>query len=310
MGLGLSVPGDWALTRYGLTPSRGGLTFVDRRRQRMQVFWSESEGWPDVERMFSDYVADRRQREREQGLPTTKFRGFDWADGWRGQHRTQADGAVLTRAVRYDGGTGRLVEVVVSWEEHEPGDAGLVQGFLDRFEVESEAEAARYWRAFEVEVGVPEGWVIRKAEPTPGLAELRFVHRDDSADRDRRRELIVRRMGLADAWLKPRYGGELSKVLWDRNQDTTFEHEGPGHWRGQGVSKPVWRATADEPGPRIKKFIGRARKREDVLWHDDRANAVMQLTLLTPVKMVGTDACETLDDFDARAVRLEAGVAC
>ena len=64
LGLRLCVPADWQVVRHSLAADRGGLVFVDRYRQRLQLNWTQVPCEPDLDRMI--------------GVPSSEFQVPGW----------------------------------------------------------------------------------------------------------------------------------------------------------------------------------------------------------------------------------------
>lgn len=305
MGLRLTVPADWYLTRHSLAPEKGQLALADRRAQRMQLNWIDCEATPDVSRMLEEYrqsvrgAADASDSEIE-------LRALQGLIHWRGVHRIEADG-LLTRALRFDRPTSRLVEVIVATDlsQCDAGGEDAVEVAINEarqllagVDVLSKGQDGAYWQLFDLKVQTQgpshsqanpgqtdrvkskqDRWRLIETSLKPGDSTLRFQHADDKPRRGRVREVWVRRMGMADAWYAQRYGSNLERVLIDQADGVDVT---PQRLTRQGYG--VVTSDAWEAGPRIRRVVRTARRRHDVLWHDATCNAVFLVTSLYPPK--------------------------
>ena len=57
LGMRFRVPDEWEIVRHSSKRRTGTLMFVDRRRQRMQLSWTECRGEPDKVQLFNDLRA-------------------------------------------------------------------------------------------------------------------------------------------------------------------------------------------------------------------------------------------------------------
>ncbi|MEX0887607.1 MAG: hypothetical protein WD009_14340, partial [Phycisphaeraceae bacterium] len=287
MGLRLTVPAEWEIVRHGTRPEQGSLSLVDRRQQRLQVRWRDLDREPDLAQMIADHRA--RQLERDADAV---FYPFEPIAGWRGLRRRVEAGHIMTRALRYDPSTARLLEaVVLNPEADEAGDevgneagneAGSgVTALLTRIEIVCRGQEATRWRAFDLEVESPPGWRLDQVQVNPADTSLRFKPRGKDGHKQRNAaglevvgpELVVRRMGMARNW----YEGPEALMRKALGRDVDFEMAAAHHPPHSAV-----RATSREPGTPLQRWAGRLRSREDVVWQCERENAVYQVTRLSP----------------------------
>jgi hypothetical protein len=258
LGMRLRVPAEWTIVRHNVSPQRGRLTLVDRRRQRLMLAWSPSDQVPDWDRMLGDQQALDAQRDDQ---PT--FERQHGRCGWEVLRRTTATGA-LVRAARYDRARRRVIELVMPVRDVD--DVADEVFVLEGFDVlDAEGEEARQWRAFDMQVMVPEDWTLAAVEANLGSTRATFAHG--------RAELHVRRLSMADTWFR----GDLERFLRKELKDAQAPWDSVFH-----AGHPACRHVMREHGPRIKAMMGLLRERVDLAWHEPRANAVMHLTLLRP----------------------------
>ena len=74
LGLSFEVPKEWEIVRHSTSTERGRLVLVDRRRQRLEVCWSECKKEPDLERLVEEFRG-------ESALPGEVFTR---SGSWRG----------------------------------------------------------------------------------------------------------------------------------------------------------------------------------------------------------------------------------
>lgn len=262
-GLRFEVPRDWWLTRYGLDPDRGSLTWVDRRRQRLQLHWVRCGKPPDLTALTLDVGA------RERVLsPDGRVTRFD-ADGpWRGwvTHDSPEPGRRTVRAVRYDVDSDRLLEAVVleGDEAAEPG--GDAAGLLRRIEAVCPPESSRRWRAFQLDVRLPEGWRLSDARVLP--TDVTFTAVPVNADAAAA-ETRIRRRGMAEAW----YHGDHERYLREQLDPAAVVLD-----RTAVAGWPAVMASSDASPSRARRWLGRGRERCDLVWLCPPENALYQVT--------------------------------
>ena len=276
-GLRLEVPGDWEVVRHGLSLRRGSLTFVDRVRQRCQIRWTACKKPPRVPHMLEDYHAQQLERDEAAELEDVVLGG-----GWQGVRQVFDDGRRMTRAARFDAPTSRLLELVlIQHADAEDQETDLAERLAARFVAVEEggeegaegeggaSDAASRTRLFGLDVLTPPGLELVAATSRPGDVTFRWQR---PAGRGRSPvEALVRRVGMADAWL-PRVDGDLTRWLEAQHRRGRFTFD-------QGIGGVVT-AESLEPGPRLRKWARRLRRRHDRLWLDPAANAVLHVTTL------------------------------
>jgi hypothetical protein len=305
LGLRLGVPGDWQVVRHGLSPSRGSLTLIDRYRQRMELGWRQCNNEPDLDHM----IGDDRARQLQQH-PDAHIEDLEPVADWRGTTRLFDDsGHAVTRAVRFDAATSRLLEAVIVTAEG-PEDLALVPELLEGVEVEAPATRATHWRAFDVEVRTPgPSWRLVSTQVKPADVTLRYAVYVPAEEAPRKRppvqrsvagalllppapserstgeEATIRRMGMASTWwdgngasFLRRHGGGVPLAIRETPHDGRF----------------ITVADAVEPGPRLKRMLGRLRRRQQAVWHCKACNAVYHVDVLSWASdPVGFDALVT-----------------
>ncbi len=296
LGLRFAVPSEWQVVRHSLTPRRGGLVLVDRYRQRMQLNWTTLPGEPDLARMIEDYRAKQLEAQPEAQLEdlggpgdwvgvTRRFRGPD--SGSRGVRkkvsssrnakRDASNTVSVTRAVRYDESSGRVLEAIVS---SPPEEDGLLAPLLSSIEAVEPIDAVTRLRCFDLDVTTPSDWLLAGTQIKPADVLLRY-RQADAKGRETRQELTVRRMGMADTW----WHGDAERFIRRTSPKVRFMIDE----RTYG-GRTVTRGVGVEPGPRGKRMLGLLRRREDLLWHDAVTNAVFHVVVLSwPKRSVTPD---------------------
>lgn len=270
MGLSLRVPADWEIVRHSLVPRKGGLTFVDRRHQRLQATWTQCVKPPLMDRMLDDHRA--RQLKDE---PEASFERFRHPTGFEGLHRLYDDGRVITRLARFDQATDRLLELVVL-HKPERDDAGLLDALAAAARITARPEAARRWRAFGLDITAPDGFIAVGCQANPADVTVQFAKAGTKKHAGRPGPTAtVRRLGMADGW----FAGDLEKTLkaLEPKARFTFDKGGAIHEQPTGADPSVT-ATAVEAGPRLKRMAGLLRHRRDLLYHNQSANTLVHVS--------------------------------
>lgn len=292
MGIELRVPPAWDILRHSVDPLKGSVSLADRRRQRLQVTWTQCRKRPDMGRMLREYEKREGKRDDEAVFDAVKAVG-----GWRGVHRRFTDTGVLTRVMRYDERYERLIELALTWHE-DAGEDDLAAAVMAGCRFAEPATGARRWRAFGLDFTLPELEHVegrrRSGEPPmllpltvkvePGDTLFRFageVHRRGGKQGGREAgggtvEVWLRRLGMAEVW----YDGDPTALLRSREPKLNFGFD--EFSEGGGGGRNGVEAVSLEPGPRVKRWAGRLRRRRDRVWLDEATDAVLWVTTLSP----------------------------
>jgi len=274
LGMRIATPGDWEIVKHSVNAERGRLAFVDRRRQRLQVCWAQMPASPDVGQQMDDYKA----RDLEVD-PSARHAALVEVGGWRG-YRGTVDGLAISRASRYDARTKRWVELTMPWPDGV--DEVLERGMLEGFAIDPPGDV-QCMRAFRTEIHLASAWEVSAVVAKPANVAFEFSCG--------RRELTVRRLGMADAW----FDGNLDNLLYKR-VNVEIDHTQITTYRGH----PAAVATSTEKATRASRLLGMARRRTDRAWFCEASNVVYCTTELSPKrKPLGGDACIVPDESDA-----------
>jgi hypothetical protein len=257
LGLRFEVPAEWEIVRHGLSPKKGNLVLVDRRRERMELFWTHLEREPDLERM----LLDQRHRELE-AEPNATFQDLGSRRSWRGFWRTSPAGEVLGRAVRFERASERLVEAAMIGAE----DRRLVRRIIESILI-GRAEESHRCRAFDLDVTTPPGYRLTRATVKP--ADVAFEFRPHGPGKPGPDEVSIRRMGMAEAW----YGDDPEKLLRREAPGVRFRPAS----RGLHANHPAFFVEGNEPGERLQRLIGRGHGRRVLIWCCPAENAVYRI---------------------------------
>ncbi len=273
LGLRLAVPADWEVVRHSLNLLKGGLTLVDRRRQRLQLRWTACKKPPLIERMLHDHRA--RQLKDEPDAHIQSYRHGPW----EGLVRELDESTRLTRAAWYEPDQKVLLEAVISHGQEEV-ELELRDELIDSIDLTEPMNQATTWCAFGFAAHNPPNFRAYTSAIHAGEASLTFVEYDrPGGEKLRPGRATVTRLGLADGW----FAGDLGKFLRAREPKLRFDitervldEAFTGGRRATAVC-----ARSIEPGPRLKRLAGRLRTRRDLLWHDPSANAVFHIHTLS-----------------------------
>jgi len=272
LGLRLDVPAQWEIVRHSLGTLKGGLTFVDRRKQRLQVRWTACRKPPLIEKMLDDHTA--RQLKQDAGAAIEPVGLGRWA----GRVRDMGRDVQLTRAALFDAQHSVMLEAIMS---HYVEEQTLRDTVLDSLSLEQPMDRATRWQAFGVAIENPPDFQAVSATINAGEAGFVFHQvNEPGGDKARPGRATLARMGMADGWFR----GDLTKLLEAQNPKLDFAfNEVVLDTKQTGADRRVTavRAKCVEAGPRIKRLAGRLRTRRDLLWHDETANAVFHIHTLS-----------------------------
>ncbi len=184
--IAVRIPSDWECLQFSREPDAGRCAFADRRRFRVELNWRRFKSEPDFERMLKDYASSLEATWKN--IKTVTCRSWPGLTGRR-EHET------VSRYGRYFDEIGVLVEVVFIHETRR--DEALEARVLHTVRpVVPDADGLQQWRAFGMDIRVPQQFTLEECVVEPARVGMRF---DGPRKPDRR---IFRRYGMVDAWLK------------------------------------------------------------------------------------------------------------
>lgn len=271
MGLRLAAPADWEVVRHSLSPRKGGLTLVDRRRQRLQLRWTACRKPPLIDRMLDDHRARQLKDEPDAVIASYQH------GPWRGLVRELDEQTFLTRAAWFEPNERVLLEAMISHGEEE---LELRDTLIDAIDLAEPMREATVWRAFGIRAWTPARFRAYASSVNAGQVSLTFAeYESPGGEKQRPGRATLTRLGMADGW----FGGDLGKYLRAREPKLRFvinERVLAEDFTG-GARATAVAAQCTEPGPRIKRLAGRLRTRRDLLWHDASVNAVFHIHTLS-----------------------------
>lgn len=265
LGLKFRVPSEWQIVRHSVAPDAGRLVLVDRRRERMELYWHSCAREPDLERTLEDQRSKERLAEPEAAIEPCSFTA-----GWRGFRRRSGGGDVVSRAGRYDSGSKRWLEVVIVAPAGAKDGPSTDLDVLGSVEVTGPAGSCTRWQAFDIDLVTPAGFRLVVAQVRPADVAFDFRAVDSQTGELGTEAARVHRRGMADAW----YAGDPEQVLHRDNPGVRFlelrqDSAGP---------HPALIGEGRAPGTRLGRLLGRRATCRSVAWHCDQRNAVYCVT--------------------------------
>jgi hypothetical protein len=211
------LPEDWEMLQFSRNPASGKCAFADRNQFRLELNWRHVPAVPDFDRMISDYM----NKLAEQGMSDGRRVS---AGQWAGLEGRVAAG-IISRFGWYSGRESCVVETVFLWPAER--DKGLEEKILSSFRDSLPDDRGRIrWRAFGMDVSVPEGWQLDRCRMEPAYAKMTFK---DSINR--RGEVSFARRGMVEEWLKEPLAkwlkasaGEMLEATQDPTEVSTGAH--------------------------------------------------------------------------------------
>lgn len=280
LGIRMAVPDDWQVVRHGLAAAAGRLVFVDRRRERCSLVWTQCPSPPSLGRL----VNDARGLAASSG-PGSSFTSLAPSDRWQGFREVQTTGEVITRAIHWDASGARLLELVTTSR----GDAAQAEDLAARVAASvacvAPPERARRWRAFDLDVTAPDGFRLVGVDARPADATFRFRSLDAQGKHFGPHDTEVRRRGMADAW----HDGDLDRLA------RSLAWQGPCKRtvRSSSSSAAELLAEGTEAGPRWRGLFSLLRTQKVRIWSSATENAVYSVTIRSPARQpIGLEAFE------------------
>lgn len=217
-GLRLELPADWEVLEFAKNPRRGRLVFADADDFRLEVTWQEASTPPEWGRLLADYAA----RLHDAGWETDEPEKLGpWHTlGARGRRQ------VTWRAMRHFPEAGRLLELVGN-VEHRTDAAAARDAVLSAIDWDEPPTEVRRWRAFGLEVRLPEPLALATCEVWPAHVKIEFGAADQRVTCERR-GLVPRwlRGDGVSGWLREGLAGD-ARVL---REESTHDEAGTGLW--------------------------------------------------------------------------------
>lgn len=279
MGLRMCVPRTWEIKRHGISPVRGSLIFVDRRRQRLEINWQRPPKRPHIAHTLEQSIERLRDRDR-----TVRITQMPDTMGWQGF--VYGAEPRFYRGMRFEAEHDCLLQVTLCADGEREESNALARAVLGSIQLEESPEKARHWCVFGLDCTVPDGCVLERAKVFPMDVTLEFDGGKRHRVARRRASFVVRRMGMARDW----FNGDTEAFARDRTRST-----GPRtHTLGSGPDRVV-ETTGNVPR---FFFLGEWGPQEDEslrCWFSPVVNSMYVMTLRD-----GSRANLTLNDFTVK----------
>lgn len=214
------LPDDWEMLQFSRNPASGKCAFADRAQFRFEVNWRQVTGAPDFDRMISDYMHNLIEHGMTDGRRVSSGQ-------WTGLEG-RVDGRMMSRFGWYSTKEACVVEVIFLWPS--VPDKRLEGDVLGSFRDSLPDDQGRIrWRAFGLDVAVPEGWSLDHCRMEPACAQMIFKHK-----LNRRGEARFSRRGMIDEWLRDPVGKWLASSAAEMLEDMQ-----PPAEEGVGVHRRV-----------------------------------------------------------------------
>ncbi|TVR47692.1 MAG: PqqD family protein [Puniceicoccaceae bacterium] len=261
MGLRLSVPAHWELRKHGVLPEAGALVWVDRYAQRLDLRWQTVKQDPDLDRM----VQHRREQLASEDPDRILSELPSGQRPWRGV--LYGMNPRICHALYSDPAHKVLLQLTFSLEGTREEINRLLREILATVTVAEAPAAATRWRAFGMDVRVPESWCLDSAKILPMDARLTF-----SCPTRRRWSKIkpaveIRRMGMAREW----FDGDLEAFARSRALDAA-------NARLEGDPSRL-RVRSSRPRFPLVGTLGPVEHEERLIRHLREQNAMLMMTL-------------------------------
>lgn len=184
--LRVTLPREWTMLQFARNSREGRCAFADRYRFCLEVDWRVVPGAPEFDRMLQDLGS--RLEAQHDGFNARQVE----CAGWRGIVGQQRD-LTVSRYGRYFEEESCLLEAVFLWPEHTV-DAAMEEEILRGIAYVPPVGGMARWRAFGMDMRVPEGAGLSECRVRPGDVELVFTC-PGSAD------IRFARRGMVKHWL-------------------------------------------------------------------------------------------------------------
>ncbi len=184
LGFHCEVPLDWEISKHGIKPAIGSLTFVDRYQQRMQLGWTKCSKKPDTKRIFDDFIA-----RDTTSFPDAVLEPFFKIKQWQVYRRVMGT-AMVTRGGFFDAKNNYWIDCIIMWPHGV--DQTLERQIFESISAGNKNQTTVLYKAFHCSFTVNKDWLLTETDIKPADATFTFTY-DNS-------RCVVRRIGMTDAW--------------------------------------------------------------------------------------------------------------
>ena len=276
MGLRMSLPEDWQPTRHSLNAQRGSLTFIDRRRQCLQLLWTTVSKTPDIVQVIEDYQASVLEEDDQADLEI-----WDDLDPWLGLVRLIDGQPALVRAATYSTKHKVLLEATLNADRLQGEPRQEARRILQAIKIAQPSTRATRWRLFDLDVQMPPFWQLTKMESAVADVAFTFTRYQpgqmqngkQKPDKMTKDQAIIRRRAMASTFHKGglrRYIQRQSPKAIFKQFDDKIETE-----------RTVTSAVGIEAGKRARRLLGLLRTQRERVFRVESEDALYQITTLT-----------------------------
>jgi hypothetical protein len=280
MGLQLSVPAHWELRKHGVLPEAGALVWVDRYAQRLELRWQKVKQEPDLNRMVQHRREQLQSEDPERSLSDLPSGQRPWQGVLYGMEPR------VCHALYYDSEHSLLLQLTFSLDGSREEINRLLREILATVQVAEAPETATHWRAFGLDVRVPEVWRFSGAKVLPMDASLTFACPTRRRWSKIKPAVEIRRMGMAREW----FDGDLEAFARSRALNAAKAQ----------IENDANRLRLHSAQPRFSLVgtLGPVEHEERIIRHVPEQNAMLMLTLRNAEM-----ARASLDDVTVKGVR-------
>jgi len=248
--IAIELPRDWELLQLSKDPDEGRLAFADRTDFRLELSWRRGRRRPDLKRLMADYAA---RLEAEQGHREARSRRHR---RWEGL-LSSADGRPQSRFATYFDDARLLVEAALRWTaEREPELERRILESIRPAPPEGSPPLQR-WKAFGMEIELPEAFALSECRILPADASLAFAERDQRVAFERRGLVPFWLNGDVADWLRLQLPAEPKRIeatRWDERGHQPVRLAGAipkgsglgALFRRQGFDSAAWICPLDQ----------------------------------------------------------------
>ncbi|MBU0677552.1 MAG: PqqD family protein [Verrucomicrobia bacterium] len=212
--IAVTLPEDWEMLQFSRDPDRGRCAFADRYRYRFELNWSKVSGEPDFVRMMSDYSHKLEADGKMTDIRDARLCGCPGLIG-------QSPEGPVSRFGTWIESQSCLLEVVFLWPEER--DIAVEKEVLRSLRPsETESDGMNIWRAFGMELRVPESLSLESCSIQAARAGFLFRGKSPAET------WVFRRYGMVDSWLKTDLDAWLKSQLPADIKDINIRHSTEG----------------------------------------------------------------------------------